>query len=405
MIGFLKYLKGYLRLKVWGFSPERFMNLCCNNGILIWNIHRENGAYEMCILLKSFYKLRPIVRKTGTKVVIRQRVGLPFLLPKLRKRKVFLFGLLLTVFIAVVSSMYVWSIELSGNHQITDDVMYSFLEEKGVRISTAKRKVDLETLEKGIRKSFPQITWVCARISGTRLLIDVKENEMPSYSREDSEEPGLDLVSEYSGKIVKMIVRNGVPKVKIGDEVEENTILVEGKVPVFNEDGTVREYSYVNGDADIYLEHLIWYEEELSMVYREKRYTGREKKIKYLRFFDFTPGLTKSQSFLSFDSLVDERSPSVFTTFRFPLWFGTQTDREYMIFEARYTSEEAKKILSKKCVEFLESLSEKGVQIIEKNVKIEENELSMRISGDIKVWEKVERKLPTRKSPDALISQ
>ena len=141
------------------------------------------------------------------------------------------------------------------------------------------------------------------------------------------------------------------------------------------------------------------------MVYREKRYTGREKKIKYLRFFDFTPGLTKSQSFLSFDSLVDERSPSVFTTFRFPLWFGTQTDREYMIFEARYTSEEAKKILSKKCVDFLESLSEKGVQIIEKNVRIEENELSMRISGDIKVWEKVERKLPTRKSPDALISQ
>ncbi|MGN0429360.1 MAG: sporulation protein YqfD [Acetatifactor sp.] len=405
MTALLQFLKGYLVIHVSGFSPERFMNLCCNNGILIWNIHRENGAYEMCILLKSFYKLRPIVRKTGTKVVIRQRVGLPFLLPKLRKRKVFLFGLLLTVFIAVVSSMYVWSIELSGNHQITDDVMYSFLEEKGVRISTAKRKVDLETLEKEIRKSFPQITWVCARISGTRLLIDVKENEMPSYSREDSKEPGLDLVSEYSGKIVKMIVRNGVPKVKIGDEVEENTILVEGKVPVFNEDGTVREYSYVNGDADIYLEHLIWYEEELSMVYREKRYTGREKKIKYLRFFDFTPGLTKSQSFLSFDSLVDERSPSVFTTFRFPLWFGTQTDREYMIFEARYTSEEAKKILSKKCVDFLESLSEKGVQIIEKNVKIEENKLSMRISGDIKVWEKVERKLPTRKSPDALISQ
>ena len=59
----------------------------------------------------------------------------------------------------------------------------------------------------------------------------------------------------------------------------------------------------------------------------------------------------------------------------------------------------------KRMEKIITTLEEKGVQIIEKNVRIEENELSMRISGDIKVWEKVERKLPTRKSPDALISQ
>ena len=71
MIVFLKYLRGYLRIRVWGFSPERFMNLCSNKGILLWNITRQGDAYEMCIDIKGFRQLRPIVRKTGTRAVHR----------------------------------------------------------------------------------------------------------------------------------------------------------------------------------------------------------------------------------------------------------------------------------------------------------------------------------------------
>ena len=73
MIRFLKYMKGYLRVRVWGFSPERFMNLCSNKGILLWDIVREGDVYYMNITLKGFWELRPIVKKTATRVAILQR--------------------------------------------------------------------------------------------------------------------------------------------------------------------------------------------------------------------------------------------------------------------------------------------------------------------------------------------
>ena len=97
MVEFLKYVRGYLRIRVSGFSPERFMNLCSNKGILLWKIEREGDVYYMNIHLDGFRALRPIVRKTGTKVAVLERCGLPFFLPKLFRRKAFIGGLMLAV--------------------------------------------------------------------------------------------------------------------------------------------------------------------------------------------------------------------------------------------------------------------------------------------------------------------
>ncbi len=41
MIGILKFIRGYVQIKVWGFAPERFLNLCSNKNILLWDIRRE----------------------------------------------------------------------------------------------------------------------------------------------------------------------------------------------------------------------------------------------------------------------------------------------------------------------------------------------------------------------------
>lgn len=123
MIAFLKYIKGYVRIRIWGMAPERFMNLCSNRDLLLWDIVKDGDVYTMCISLKAFYELRPIARKTGTRVVILQRVGLPFFMPVIWARKIFCLGLLLSVAFWILSSYFVWDIECNGNYQITDDIM------------------------------------------------------------------------------------------------------------------------------------------------------------------------------------------------------------------------------------------------------------------------------------------
>ena len=397
MIELFKYLKGYLRIRVWGFSPERFMNLCSNKGILLWDIVREGDVYYMCINLKGFRALRPIVRKTGTKVAILERYGLPFFLPKLLKRKVFVAGLLLAVAFWLWSSLYVWRIELNGNYQITQDVFDSFLKEQQVTIGIRKSTLDIGELEKQIRRRFPQVTWASVKVTGTKLQIDIKENDMPTVEKKREVTEGTDLVAEYSGTVVAMIVRSGVPKVSIGDTVEAGTILVEGKVPIYNEDATVREYRYVDSDADIVLEHVCSFSDSLSFDYIKKEYTGREKKKYYLRVGDHELHMPQEQPYLVYDSVIRESRPLLFEKLSIPISMGSRTHREYQNVEYEYTLEEAKNELNKKLIAFIESLEEKGVQIIEKNVKIDTSGGSWVINGEFLVREPVGKSTATAK--------
>ena len=85
----IRYMHGYVRIRVEGYSPERFLNLCRHRQIYIWGLAPCGGAYEMYMSLKGFRTLRPIVRKTHTKIMLVQRAGLPFFIHRYRKRKLF----------------------------------------------------------------------------------------------------------------------------------------------------------------------------------------------------------------------------------------------------------------------------------------------------------------------------
>lgn len=389
MIRLLKYIKGYLRIRVGGFSPERFMNLCSNKGILLWDIVRDGDVYYMNINLRGFWELRPIAKKTGTRVAILERYGLPFFLPKLLRRKVFVLGLILAVAFWILSSSFIWDIQLEGNYQITEDMFRSFLQANQVTVGMRKDNLDIEELEKQIRRQFPQVTWASAKLTGTRLHIDIKENDAPIVIEEDAGEEGMDLVAEYDGVIVEMIVRSGVPKAAIGDTVEKGAILVEGKVPIYNEDATVREYLYVKADADILLEHTREFTARLSFDHVEKEYTGREKISHYLKIGGKSWSLPQNRPFLVYDSLFRESRPLLFEKLSVPVFWGTVTSREYMNVEYSYTAQEAQEVLNQKLLDFLADLEEKGVQIIEKDVRIDKDDESWFVTGVFLVRELV----------------
>ncbi len=371
MVALLKYMKGYVRIRVWGMSSERFMNLCSNRDILLWDIKKTEEGYTMCISLRGFYQLRPIARKTGTRVVILQRMGLPFFVPVILSRKIFCLGLILCVAFWIGSSYCVWDVECSGNYQITDDVLMHFLKEHDVKVGMLKRKLDIEELEKEIRRTFPAVTWTSAKLDGTKLIIDIKENDVPLIPVIKEDEGGKNLISQYDGTVVSMIVRKGVPKVVIGDTITQGTILVEGMIPIYNEDTTVKEYQFVTSDADIFIRHQLSHQEVLPFDYIKKEYTGREKKGYYFRFGEKEIRFFMEQPFLVYDSLIKEKSLRVLEKLDIPLYFGQITYREYQNVEYRYEKEQAKELMLQKIKEFFATLEEKGVHIIEKNVRID----------------------------------
>ena len=140
MTALLRYLSGYVCVELTGYATERFLNLCTNHDINLWNMDHKEDTYTFCMSLEDFWKIRPMVRKTRTKIRVTKRCGLPFFLYRYRKRKMFLLGLLLCVGIVYAFSCYVWNIEICGNSTLSDDTVYRYLESEKIRVGTAKNR-------------------------------------------------------------------------------------------------------------------------------------------------------------------------------------------------------------------------------------------------------------------------
>lgn len=91
----IRLFGGYVKVRVEGYSAERFLNLCSYRQIDVWGLVSRQNSYEMYMTLKGFRRIRPIVRKTHTKVLLIKRYGLPFFLHQNRYRVAFVAGALL----------------------------------------------------------------------------------------------------------------------------------------------------------------------------------------------------------------------------------------------------------------------------------------------------------------------
>lgn len=72
--------EGYVRLRLHGYSPERFLNLCNARGLEVWGlICNRDGDYEFFMTVEGYRRVKPLVRKAQVRLHITGRYGLPFL--------------------------------------------------------------------------------------------------------------------------------------------------------------------------------------------------------------------------------------------------------------------------------------------------------------------------------------
>lgn len=409
MIGFFQYFRGYVRIKVSGDEIERFLNLCVNKKIFLWSIECYNTFYVLCISIYGFFQLQPIVKKTRVKVVILEKNGLPFFMKKIMKRKYFALGAFICIFYLLGMSNYIWSIEVTGNSQITQDVLMDFLKEEGVQYGCKISGVNIEQLETDIRNEFPIVTWTSAKLMGTKLWIQIKENETEIYTQEAQTDKAAtgkeDMTAPYDGKIVSIITRRGVPLVKEQEEVTRGTVLVSGSIPIYNEEGLVEREEYCKADADIMIQHVKRYQEVV-----EKRYTYKEYYpeishrpfleiggflmqlpfVEQLPFAEHLPFWKDKTAGGQVEYLEKKSQVKILDNFYLPIFYGERWRLEYSIQTRIYSDAEIEEMLTLSFEKFLAGLEEKGVQIVSKNVTIiQDNERGI-CSGNLTLIEKIE---------------
>jgi len=396
IIKLLKYLRGYVTFQLMGFSPERFLNLCSNHNILLWDLKNIDNVYEMKINIKGLKQLRPLLKKTKTKIIITEKVGFPFFLQRYQKRKSFFVGILSCITTILLLSTFIWNIHIEGNYSRTTEVILEYLEKEGVKHGIFKSEMDCVEIERLLRDEFDDIIWVSAKIEGTRLKIKIQENtdvtlvDMVEYEASD-------LAANKNGIITSIITRAGKPQVSVGDAVVMEDILVSGRVDILDDSKTVISFEYYPADADIYVQTAYIYQDEFALTYEDKEFTGRSKETAYIRLFGTNYGLfPKNSLYNEADKTTTEKQLKITENFYIPIHVGTTKQSEYVTVTKKYTKEEATTKANENLVLFNEKLIEKGVQIFENNVRIEMSEKSCRTYGEIIVIEKIGKRVPAQ---------
>ena len=326
LVRIFKCLQGYVKIRVEGYSPERLLNLCNAHKILLWGVENQELIYEMYVSVKDYKRMRPLVKKTRTKIILLEKHGFPFFLHKFRKRKMFFAGILLCVTVIYVLSLFIWNIHFEGNVSQSNEELLQYLESIEVSHGTRKTEIICENIETKLRSQYPNMLWVSAEMRGTRIIIQIKENtdeDIISNIEVKNDEP-VSIITEKAGVIESIIVRQGTPVVAEGDEVEAGQTLVEGYYPIKNDAAEIIRYEGVPADADIYLIAMDNYQDSFSVTYKEKIYTDKKrlgiKIILFDKIYEFSPKLP----FKQYDKTEDIKEIHITENFYLP--FSVELD-------------------------------------------------------------------------------
>lgn len=365
----LNYILGYVNIRVEGFFIERFINICISKKILLWNMKREKSTILYAnIGIQDYKKLKNIAKKTKTRINIQSKKGMPFLLHRYRKRKIFV-GLLAIIFITLfMMSKFIWNIEIKGNTRISKTEIMEELNKNGLKIGTYKRKLNANSVINKVRLDRGDIAWIGIDIEGTNAIVEIKEtSEAPELIDENEY---CNIVSNKEGMITKINVQNGTAVVKEGDIVKEGDTLVLGYL-----EGKYTGIRYVHAKADI--EAKIWYSKKEKVFLKQQIQvpTGATEQKYTLNINNFKINFYKTLSkFENYDTINENKKLMLFSNFYLPIELIKKTNCEYKYEEKIYTEEELTQITQEKIEKELEEEIVQTENIINKQTNIYPNE-------------------------------
>lgn len=155
------YILGYVNISVEGYYIERFINTCISKSILIWNVKREKSTYMRAnIGIQDYKKLKQVAKKTQCKIKIEQKRGIPFVMNRYRKRKIFFILLVLILLSMYGTSKFVWNVEIQGTNRISNEELLAELENSGLKVGTMKSKINSQEIINKIRLERDDIAWM-----------------------------------------------------------------------------------------------------------------------------------------------------------------------------------------------------------------------------------------------------
>ena len=241
---------GEVRIVVTGASLTRFLNACAEGGIELRQMERvEWNRLEASVSVRDFRHLPSCMGRTGCRVCILERRGLPFVLARLLPRTVLLCGLAAFCVLVALVGTRVW--------EIRTDISPS--------LNTPSIRRQMMIWE-------PEISFFALNLRGNSLTVTAHAGVQPPETAHENEVASI--VAKQDGVIKSIEALRGASMVAAGDAVHKGDVLIDGCVLPTREGGKAH---FVRSDGRVYAYTRRSIKAVRPLERTEKCFTGKAK--------------------------------------------------------------------------------------------------------------------------------
>lgn len=306
IIDFINKAKGLVKISIEGFFIEKFINICTYKNIKLNNLKRLNGCVlEAEVNIQDFKRLHQICRKTKCRLKILDKEGIPFLLHRYRKRKLFIVALILIIMLVVYANCLIWKIDINCDDEVIENQIWQQLEQLNIKKYKFKGNMDLEDIKNELMINIQEITWIEMEFKGVLLSINVKIGNLPPEVIDENEY--CNVVASKSGLIQKVIVKNGLKVIEPGQIVEKGDLLITGIIT-----SEVVDDWMVHADGEVYAK--VWYNKTIEVPFEQNNiiYTGNKDVYYGINLINKKVFLKKvSTNYEEYDTILQEKDIEV----------------------------------------------------------------------------------------------
>ena len=334
LLKLLRYLRGYVCFKASGRFPERFLNSAAVGALNLWDAYPSEGGISGKMSASDYRRARHIARRSGTRLKITKKRGLPFVIKKHSDRIGLPIGALAGAALLIVLSQFIWTVDIVGAKTVSDSRIRQALESSGVYPGGFKGAVDVMSAQRDVQFEIDELSWVSINTLGCKSTVDVREKAKKSDVQNDASP--CNIKAKRDGVIIKINAAIGFNAVEVGSGVAKGDLLVSGVMPT--QQDTIR---FVRAKAEVYADFNSKYELKIPKSYNYYSLSENKTNRNELNFLWISfPVSLDFRSFPESVSTVSRKNLSLDGNV-LPLGITTQTTRGLDELSVALTPEQA----------------------------------------------------------------
>ena len=368
-------LRGSCTLSITAQHRTAAMNLCMQMSIPYTNfVWREDGGIQFDCSVSSARKLLAACHKQEIEAEILACGGIPKLLKRLRVRVGLVVGAVLAIALVVLSGLFVWDVQVSGNEKLTEGEVVEALRACGFGVGSYLPSLRVREIENRVLMASEDIGWISINTDGTVARVQIIEHVSgESGEGTSSTKNPANLIALADGQIEYLELYRGNAVVTVGQAVTKGELLVSGLYD--SKTGSFR-YTHAAGRVMARTERVL--EVEIPFLYEEKVYDEPYLQEVELSFFDFSQKIFKNSRnlYILCDIIKYNANLGQLGDNRLPVSLSRTEVRPYHLVECERSAEEALELCYAELAKQLASLSGE-VQLLQKQIVTEVGENSV----------------------------